>query len=226
MRYEDINQIFYNLKNYLKMKKVTLSSRICFVVLMIFTLFSNINAQVTVKFGAKLGVNSSNISFKSFDPARSERIGFHVGVTSEISFTESLALQPDLMFSSQGFNVKIGGTTNNQSFNYLNLTIPFAYKMNFVDVNFGPYVGYLLSKKLDLEFTNANGDPIVSTDLYHYFDMGLALGLTFHIQKFFVGTRYNLGLTNVSKILDVNGNKIGFGDGKNAVGQLSVGYYF
>lgn len=208
------------------MKKATLLSRICLVLLFVFTLFSTINAQVNVKFGAKLGVNTSNISIKSLASARSERIGFHVGITSEISFTESLALQPDLMFSSQGFRLKLGNATENETFNYLNLTIPFAYKMNFVDVNFGPYIGFLVGNNLDTQFTDYNGNPIFTSATINKFDMGLALGLTFHIQKFFVGTRYSLGLTNVGKETVVNGASVRLLDGKNAVGQLSVGYYF
>jgi hypothetical protein len=209
------------------MKKATLLSRICLVLLMVFTLSSTINGQVSVKFGAKFGVQSSNISFKSFDPNRSERIGFHVGITSEISFTESLALQPDLIFSSQGFNLKGFGNTDSQPFNYLNFTIPVAYKMNFVDINFGPYFGFLLNKGLvNVEFTDANGTPIDVSPFINKLDVGLALGLTFHIQKFFVGTRYNLGLTNVGNGKDVGGIKLVANDGKNAVGQLSVGYYF
>jgi Outer membrane protein beta-barrel domain len=209
------------------MKKATLLGRICLVLLLFFTLFSTINAQVSVKFGAKLGVNSSNISFKSFDPNRSERIGFHVGITSEISFTESLALQPDLMFSSQGFNLKGLGTSEGQAFNYLNLTIPFAYKMSFVDVNLGPYIGFLLNKGLtNLEFTDANGMSIDTDPFINKLDVGMALGLTFHIKKFFVGTRYSLGFLNVGNGKEIGITKLLFDEGKNAVGQLSVGYYF
>jgi Outer membrane protein beta-barrel domain len=209
------------------MKKATLSSRICLILLFVFTLFSTINAQVNVKFGAKFGVNSSNISFKNFNPIRSERIGFHVGITSEISFTESLALQPDLMFSSQGFNLKGLGTSDSQVFNYLNLTIPFAYKMNFVDVNLGPYIGFLLNKSLtNLEFTDANGTPIDTNPFINKLDLGMALGLTFHIKKFFVGTRYSLGFLNVGNGKEIGGIKLLLDEGKNAVGQLSVGYYF
>jgi Outer membrane protein beta-barrel domain len=208
------------------MKKATLFTRFSFSCLFILAFFSTANAQVNVKFGAKLGVNSSNISIKSLEPARSERIGFHVGVTSEISFTESLALQPDLMFSSQGFRLKIIGTTENETFNYLNLTIPFAYKMNFVDVNLGPYIGFLLNKGLtNIEFTDLNGNPIDTNPFINKLDVGMALGLTFHIQKFFVGTRYSLGFLNVGNGKDINGIKLLLDEGKNAVGQLSVGYY-
>jgi Outer membrane protein beta-barrel domain len=209
------------------MKKTSLVARFMLPCLFFITFFATANAQKNVKFGAKFGVQSSNISFKSFDPQRSERIGFHVGITSEISFTESLALQPDLIFSSQGFNLKGFGNTDSQPFNYLNFTIPVAYKMNFVDINFGPYFGFLLNKGLvNVEFTDANGKPIDVSPFINKLDVGLALGLTFHIKKFFVGTRYNLGLTNVGNGKDVGGIKLVGNDGKNAVGQLSVGYYF
>ena len=206
------------------MKKTSLVARFMVLYLFFITFFATANAQINVKFGAKLGVNTSNVSIKSLASVRSERIGFHVGVTSEISFTESLALQPDLMFSTQGYRLKFGNTTENETFNYLNLTIPFAYKMNFVDVNFGPYVGFLVNNNLVQQFTDINGNPI--SDIVNKFDMGLALGLTFHIQKFFVGTRYSLGLTNVGKETVANGATVRLLDGKNAVGQLSVGYYF
>jgi Outer membrane protein beta-barrel domain len=208
------------------MKKVTFFTRFSFSCLFLLAFFTTTMAQLNVKFGAKLGVNTSNISVKSLAPARSERIGFHVGVTSEISFTESLALQPDLMFSSQGFRLKVINSTENESFNYLNLTIPFAYKMNFVDVNFGPYVGYLLGNNLETQFTDFNGNQIFTSETISKFDMGLALGLTFHIKQFFVGTRYSLGLANVGKETVINGASVKLLDGKNAVGQLSVGYYF
>jgi len=84
------------------MKKIVL-----FTGLVIFSM-SGMFAQAdskAVQFGVKGGVNSATISGDDINDAKS-RTSFNVGVLAEIPITERLSIQPEVMYSGQGFDVK------------------------------------------------------------------------------------------------------------------------
>src|SRR5690606_27290480 len=79
-------------------------------------------AQSQVRFGAKAGVNFSSVNGDSFDNADGVT-GFHVGAVAKIGFTELLALQPEILFSAQGYSVDLPGDDVSVRLGYVNLPI-------------------------------------------------------------------------------------------------------
>ena len=63
--------------------------------------FTTVNAQ-EVSYGAKAGVNFASIWGDDNDEA-GIRTSFHVGAVVEIAFSEKFSLQPELVYSSQGY---------------------------------------------------------------------------------------------------------------------------
>ena len=159
------------------------------------------------------------------------RTSFHLGVTAEIEMSDTFSIQPELLYSGQGFtgsemdnstgvdvNIDLKGRVN-----YLNLPIMAKY---YVSENFsleaGPQIGFLLSAESETEVSGGGiseteevdfKDDLKSTDFALNLGAGYKLdsGLNF-------GLRYSMGLTDVPDE--------GSSDFKHSVLQLSVGYSF
>jgi len=193
--------------------------------------------QLDIKFGAKAGLNLATLSGDL--EGVSSRTSFHIGGMAEVMLNDEFAVQPELLYSSQGAKLDDGTL----AFNYLNLPIMGKY---FVSDEFtieaGPQFGYLLSAKLkyDSEDNGGGGTTVDETvgrnakinqaamaetedvkDDVKSFDYGLNVGASYILENGInISLRYYLGLANGSNF---EGND---GKFKNSVFQLSVGYFF
>ena len=177
------------------------------------------NAQI----GIRAGINASNLSVKDFDE-RKTRWGFHVGVYTDRLLTNSLYLSPELSFTTKGSTVKYNSskTTNSFNLNYIELALPFTYKLNGVDLQAGPYLAYLANVNSKIQ----NESTLIITQLdksnYNNFDAGLLFGLNFKLSNnFYLGARYGVGLVNIAR---TNTARASLGDARNTVGQVSVAF--
>ena len=197
------------------MKSVTKIASICLFLLFLST---TSNAQV----GIRAGINASNLSVKDFDE-RKTRWGFHVGIYTERLLQGSLYLSPELSVTTKGSSVKYNSnTTNSFNLNYLELALPFTYKMNGVDLQAGPYLGYLLNVKSKIQ----NKSTLIITELdksnYNNFDAGLLFGLNFRLSNnLYLGARYGVGLVNIAR---TDAARASLGDARNSVGQISLSF--
>src|SRR5690554_180271 len=207
-------------------------------------------AQQQVKFGPKAGVNLATINGKDAGDAKM-LIGFHVGAFAEIMFNDKFAIQPEIVYSAQGAKMKESGTDvvmgipvtydleGKAKYSYINVPIMAKY---YITENFafeaGPYVGFLMSAEAEAEgtMTAAGITQTESTtedmkDYSNSIDFGVGVGASFNLDNgFFVGARYNLGLTKMGK--EYSETVEGFeytveaADIKNGVIQVSVGFKF
>lgn len=175
----------------------------------IFT-FGFANAQET-KFGVKAGLNLADWSGDEADGIDS-RVSFHVGGFAEIKVSDKFAVQPELLYSSQGGKAD-GGTYN---VDYINIPIMAKfYVAEKFSIEAGPQVGFLMSAKAKPD----SGDDQDIKDELKSTDFGVNLGLGYNItENISAGLRYNLGL---SQVVDADNVDI-----KNNVFSLSVGYKF
>ena len=188
---------------------------------MIFCAFLSINAQDdtntnTSNFGIKGGYNLAAVSFDE-DSETGQRHGFHIGFYGESFLTESIALQVELMYSQQGYEIEDNGGTFTQKLDYINM--PLMFKM-YPDDNFflevGPQVGLAISheEEFDSNFnlfdTSQEFDP-------SSFDWGVNFGGGFKTDSgVSLGVRYHLGL----------GDIYDEGSPKNRMWQFSIGFDF
>lgn len=131
-----------------------------------------------VKFGAKVGLNISNLSGDY--PATSEEYltidhkstnGFHLGGFIELAMNQKIKFAPELLISVQGNQVETKGTLWNpptqtyqtQSFiqgpklTYLNIPLLFKYEViKGLHLEAGPQIGLILSAKSKWEYTNVD----------------------------------------------------------------------
>jgi len=183
-------------------------------------------AQQEVKFGPKAGVNFANLS--GIDNA-DMMTAFHVGAVAEIKFNEKFSVQPEVVYSAQGYTGDFMIGTNKvadytQKLDYVNIPIMAKYYIvEGFSVEAGPQVGFLVKAESKFEnkeagVTLTDGD---NKDFYKSTDFGLNFGLAYDLPMgVFVGARYNLGLSDIR-------NNTDSGDAfKNNVIQVSVGYKF
>ena len=184
------------------------------VAALLFSVFTTIQAQ-SFKLGIKAGLNYANqtgttimVNDKNY---QTEAISsYHAGLVAEINLFEGLALQPELLYSTQGATYKgisgtIGDITNKVGY----LAIPVMIKIGLsksISLELGPQASFLLSEK----------DQFVVKDPSS-FDFGVAGGLGLKVTKsIFIQARYGLGLTEISKEAQT----------KNSVVQVSAGLLF
>lgn len=170
------------------------------------------NAQ-EVTFGAKAGLNLANMTGDIED--NDMKLGFHVGGMAEVSFSDKFAVQPELLFSTQGYQMDFGGETVKANFSYINMPIMAKYFVTEgLSLEAGPQVGFLVDAQYKADGDSADIEDTSSIDFGMNFGLGYKMdsGLNF-------GARYDLGLSNTYD---------GEGDYKasNAVIQFSVGYFF
>ena len=201
------------------MKSIT---KLVSVIVLMLIVFSRAQAQNS---GIRFGLNASNLSVKNFDD-RKTRFGFNVGLYTDKLLTGSLYLSPEISFNTKGSSVryKSSNTTNSFNLNYIELGLPFTYKMNGVDLQAGPYLSYLAN----VTAKSQNDQTLVITNLdksnYNNFDAGLLLGLNFRLSNnWYISTRYGLGFIKLAR---TDASRVVLGDARNMVGQLSLAYKF
>lgn len=164
-----------------------------------------------IHFGIKAGTNFSNFNG---DLDTDGITSFHAGAVLELNVIPTFSVQAEGLFSSQGATVKdqvnVGEAfvEASEDFNLDYISVPVMAKY------------YILPKKLSLmagpQFSFLVNEAEEAFDSKS-FDMAAAGGVELKIiAGLFAQARYTIGLTDVYE--DV--------DSKNAVFQLSVGYFF
>ena len=143
------------------MKKVILSS--------IFGLMTilGVNAQADselVQVGVKGGLNFANVTGDDVNSPNS-RTSFNAGFVAEIPFTERFSLQPEVLYSGQGFDIDQSNQDNfldndgNTEYQLDYIQVPVLAKIYLVEglsVQAGPQIGFKINEEIDAQ-------PIIPT---------------------------------------------------------------
>jgi hypothetical protein len=191
------------------------------IVIIILIVFGSIaNAQKSKKdegivFGLKGGLNISNFIGDIQD--NSIRTSVHLGIFSEIIINDKFSIQPEILYSGQGYSGSATPGFSRSKYDYLNLPVlAKIYVADKISIEAGPQIGFLLSAKERTSNDNATIPKQKTVDL------GLNLGLAYDLKNgMFFQTRYNLGLSNINSSDNANAVKY-----TNSVIQLSVGVRF
>jgi hypothetical protein len=176
--------------------------------------FAAANAQI--QFGIKAGANFSTFTGDGVDGAKT-KIGFHGGAFVGVPLFSTFSLQPELVYSDQGYKVKEDEFSGKLNAEYLNIPVLFKYNNpSGFFAQTGPQLGFLLSAK-----AKADGESTDLKDQFKSTDFSWAVGIGYLIKSVNVGidARYNIGLSNVAK-------SSGDGSAKNSVFQVGLFYVF
>ena len=169
---------------------------------------ARVNAQ-DVKFGVKGGLNFATIIGENTSKDQTVT-AFNLGAMAEIKISDKFSLQPELLYSGQGYDTDID-SEGIIALNYLNIPVLAKYYVTKkLSLEAGPQIGFLLSTKGGTE------DYI---DLFKTTDFGANFGFGYKLDSGInFAARYVLGLSNI--------NDVGGVTNKNGVLQLSIGYFF
>jgi hypothetical protein len=165
--------------------------------------------------GLKAGVNISNLSNSSgYDMG--SKVGFHGGLLAHIHLVPSLALQPEVMYSSQGAKYTTSdGNEHTLSLNYVNIPLQLQYMFNNgFRIQTGPQVGFLAQVKDKVRETETG---FFTSQDFKTVDFSWSAGLGYlSYSGLGIDARYNFGISDINNA----GNNVL----KNNVFQLGVFY--
>lgn len=166
--------------------------------------------------GLKGGYNLAAVQYDG-EAETGQRSGFHVGLYGESYITDFAAIQIEVMYSQQGYEIESDGGTFTQKLNYINLPLSLKiYPVSTFYLEAGPQIGYAVSHK---ETYDSNFNLFDTSQQFepNDFDYGVNFGAGFKTETgVSIGVRYHLGLGDI------------YDDGspKNRVWQFSLGFGF
>ncbi|MCM8571092.1 PorT family protein [Gramella jeungdoensis] len=190
------------------------------VAIAIFGLGASANAQEYWNFGIKGGANFTNMSSDGFEDNNS-RTGFHLGLLAEIPVSDRFSIQPEALYSTQGFEVETSNYTDEYKLDYIQ--VPLIAKIYLIDgfaVEAGPSFNFLVNE--EYEYESGLLEIENDSELASSFEFGGALGLSYKFNNgFFLSGRYTKGFTNVYDSDDFDDDAI-----KNNGFQVGLGLQF
>lgn len=181
-----------------------------------FAVFALTSVQAQeVRLGIKGGLNVASLGGDSYGfGSLSSRTAFHIGGFAEIPLMGDFALQPEILYSSEGSDWGgLFGSSGSLKLDYVRVPVLGKYNMPFVEglsAELGPVFGVLVNAK--------SGSNDVK-DAYKSFDAQIGIGATYRFNfGLEAGLRYNKGILNVH---DEDGYK-----SQSNVFQIFAGYSF
>ncbi|WP_452598208.1 porin family protein [Pontimicrobium sp. MEBiC01747] len=166
--------------------------------------------------GIKAGYNLASVKFENGGDT-SQRHGFHVGFYGESFVSNAVALQVELLYSQQGYEIRNNNSVFTQKLNYINLPVLLKlYPTSNFYLEAGPQIGFAISHKEEFDSSFNLFDVEQEFDP-NSFDYGANFGVGFKTESnVSLGVRYYLGLGEI------------YDDGqpKNRVLQVSLGFGF
>lgn len=213
------------------------------IVIFLLFVFINSNAQENIRFGLKAGLNISKLTISGVDvtPEIKSKAGFHAGAFLSFKISEKFGLQPEVLYSNQGYKTSFKDSFNQYkveaNINYIAIPIMVKfYPVKKFNIEVGPQISFLLNHKglvntqslsdyYDPAFGNSTAE-LDYEDITQSIEFGLNTGVSYQIDKNIIGTaRYNFGISNVNKKLISPYGEDKEND-RNSVFQFSLNYLF
>jgi hypothetical protein len=186
--------------------------------------FATVNAQF--QFGIKAGANFANVNGDGLDGASTSTLtGFNGGVYFKLPLAPHVAIQPELVYSGQGFKTDVNtGTatvTVSQHANYFNIPVLLKYThFTGLFLETGPQLGFLMSANEKAQgISQDDKSSFNSAEFAWVFGVGFKIPTT----QLSIDARYNLGISNVINN-DNNSSSNGGNTVHNGVFQIGLMY--
>ncbi len=157
--------------------------------------------------GMKGGVNFSTLNGEHYNYEIKGRTSFHFGMVMNFGLSEMFSIQPELLYSEQGFTLEYYNYDGNDNYilmeevvklNYINLPVMASFEVaEGLTLQTGPQFGFNVE------------------DFPEDFDFGIGIGAQYTLPiNLFFQARYMIGISDVTY------------NGKNRVLSVSMGYLF
>lgn len=173
----------------------------------------------SIGFGAKAGINVSNMTNKVEDTEISKdakaKVGYYAGLFVNVPVGANFSVQPEVIYNNVGqkFNYELSGNKASIKRNLDYISVPIMAQYHIFQglyLEAGPQFSFLVNQKNKISGINNNTvkDIIEKTlnigdykKVYKTFDLGLGIGAGYKVYKNIgVNVRYVVGLTNDAKV--------------------------
>lgn len=166
--------------------------------------FTGMQAQEkTAAFGFKGGLNFSNLYTDTVDD-NNVLTGFNAGLYAKLPITNSIAIQPEVNFTTKGAELTYNsfGVNGTAKFNTNYIEVPVLLVANLTEnfnIHAGPYAAYMVSGKTTNDSNLGSSERTLDTNDFNKFDAGIAAGVGIDLDAVNFGVRYSYGLTKIGK---------------------------
>ncbi|AWG21628.1 hypothetical protein FFWV33_08815 [Flavobacterium faecale] len=174
---------------------------------------TTISQAQSIRFGVKGGINYANqngtaITLNSENYNSTDAItSYHAGLVAEIKLFENFAIQPELLYSTQGATYKNATQEFKNELGYVSIPVVAKIFLNkSLSLEAGPQASFLLSERNKFDYKKSETFEFAGV-------VGLGLQVT---NNLFLQARYGVGLTEASKDAQT----------KNSTFQISAGILF
>lgn len=145
--------------------------------------------------GIKAGYNLSSVRADNGSETN-HKSGFYLGVYGESFIGKLIAIQPELMYSQQGYEIKTNSYKYTQKLNYINLPIMIKiYPANGFYLEVGPQIGYAITHKEEFDSSLVDSERALEPNSFTW---GVNGGIGFVSESGFgINARYHYGLGEV-----------------------------
>ena len=179
-------------------------------------------AQAQVNYGARVGIGATGTG----EGDAFEKYGFQIGGVAEFTLSDVWAIQPSLLFATQGDKKKIefwGASASSQTnMYYIQLPVHLQYRLHLWElegskinllIQAGPYLGYALGGKIITKESYGGKSSKEKEDIkfgngkdydYKPLDFGIGLNVGFQLKNADIKKNiqavlgFNHGLTDIS----------------------------
>lgn len=146
--------------------------------------------------GIKAGLNVAHLE-GSDNNLNGSKLGLNAGLLAHIHLNSTWAVQPEVMYSSQGAKYSITDGEHDLSLNYINIPVQVQYMFqNGFRLQTGPQLGFLTGVK---DKVNGNETGFFSSDDFKSIDFSWTAGLGYQSTSGVgVDARYNFGISNIN----------------------------
>ena len=167
-----------------------------------------------ISFGINAGVNFSSIAGDEVDDLDG-RTSLNFGGVVNIGIGELFAVQPEILYSTQGATWELDGVEATYKLDYINIPImaDFTVAEGF-SLQGGPQIGFNITSEIDTDGETEELEDVESLDL------GVGIGAQYRLPMgLFFQARYVIGLSDI--VADDEDLK-----NQNSVLSISAGWFF
>ncbi len=191
----------------MKKKLILLSSILCLMIA-----FNTNNAFSQIKIGIIGGANFNDLS--GDNDSKGMLLGYHLGATVNLRISNSLSLEPQVLYSIKGANFDKGDI----KLDYIEIPVWLRYQLEGgLNFNAGAYAGILTSAKIG---DQTSKDDFTNTDFGIGFGVGYQMAIGFGI-----ALNYSIGLSSIGEDYELLGQTYSY-EAKTSCIKLSASYTF
>ncbi len=181
------------------------------------------------KLGVRAGISSSSIKSDditsggvTLESVSNAKVGYHIGLVSQIKLL-GIYIQPELLFSSVGGQVRLKETTGSklvdQRFSRIDIPVVVGKTFGPLRLGIGPVFTMVLNSSSELADFGTYDDKFKKATIGYQLDLGL------DISKIAIDLKYEGSLTKLGDGVTLGGTTHSF-DSRPRQIILSVGFFF